>query len=299
MQMSGDFPEPPPVPPVVETANKRGGRLRLFGIGLTIAVLGATAGLVVTRAASPTTANTTAASTTKPSPSPSSTRHRPSFGSRGGFGFGCGAPFAGAGFGGSSAFGGGFFGGGLCGGETGTVTTISGSTLTLRTFSGTVTVTTTSKTTYSRENKTVKFSALAVGEVVAVRGTRGTAPTATTPIAATAITIQVPSVTGRVQSVSGDTVTLVTSDGQLEYVTLSGATAYHGIGTATATMVSVKTGVYIVAQGTQVSLTTFDADNVQVLGTFSFTPHSFPGFPGHSSTAPKSTPAAGSPAKSV
>ncbi len=241
------------MPPAVEPANKRGGRLRLFGIALTIAVVGATAGLVVTRAASPTSANTTAASTTKPSPSPS-TRHRPSFGSRGGFGFGCGAPFASAGFGGPSAFAGGFFGGGLCGGETGTVTKISGSTLTLRTISGTVTVTTTSKTTYSRENKTVKFSALAVGEVVAVRGTRGTSPTATTPIAATAITIQVPSVTGRVQSVSGDTVTLVTSDGQLEYVTLSGATAYHGIGTATATIASVKAGVYIVAQGTQVSL---------------------------------------------
>ena len=58
--------------------------------------------------------------------------------------FGCGAPVAGAGFGGTSAFGGGFFGGGFCGGETGTVTKISGSTLTLRTISGTVTVTTTS-----------------------------------------------------------------------------------------------------------------------------------------------------------
>jgi hypothetical protein len=98
-----------------------------------------------------------------------------------------------------------------------------------------------------------------------------------------------------VQSVSGDTVTLVTGDGQLEYVTLSGATAYHGIGSAMATIASVKAGVYIVAQGTQVTLTTFDADNVQVLGTLSFTPHSFPG---HSSTAPKA-PAAGSQAKSV
>jgi hypothetical protein len=296
--MSGDFPEPPPVTPSVEPATKRGSRLRLFGIGLTIAVVGATAGFVATHAASPATANTTAASTTKPSPSPS-TRHKPSFGARGGFGFSCGAPFAGAGFGGTSAFGGGFFGGGFCGGETGTVTKISGPTLTLRTISGAVTVTTTSTTTYSLENKTVKFSALSVGEVVAVRGTRGTSPTATTPIAATAITIQVPSVSGRVQAVSGDTVTLVTSDGQLEYVTLSGATAYHSIGSATATIASVKAGVYIVAQGTQVSLTTFNADNVQVLGTLSFTPHSFPGFPGHASTAPKSTPAAGSSGKSV
>jgi hypothetical protein len=284
--MSGDFPEPPPV----EQATKRGGRLRLFGIGLTIAVFGATAGFVVTRAASPATANTTAASTTKPSPSPSS-RHRPSFGSRGGFGFGCGAPSAGAGFGGPSAFGGGF-----CGGETGTITKISGSTLTLRTLSGTVTVTTSASTTYSRENTSVKFSALAVGDVVAVRSSHGSSSSPTTPVVATAITIEVPSITGRVEAVSGDTVTLVTSNGQLEYVTLSSATVYHGFGSAKVTSASVKAGVYIVAQGSQASLTTFNADDVQVLGTLTFTPHSFPG---HSSTAPKSTPAAGSPAKPV
>jgi hypothetical protein len=292
--MSGDFPEPPPLPPAVEPANERGGRLRLFGIALTIAAVGATAGFVVTRAASPAAANTTAA-TTKPSPSPS-TRHKPSFGPHGRFGFSCGAPFAGAGFGGPSAFGGGFFGGGPCGGETGTVTKISGSTLTLRTISGTVTVTTTSKTTYSRENKSVKFGAVAVGDVVAVRGSRGASPTATSPIAATAITIEVPSIAGRVQSVSGDTVTLVTADGQLDYVTLSSSTAYHGFGSATATIASIKAGVYIVAQGSQVSLTTLNADSVQVLGNLSFNPHGFPGHPGN---GPKPTPAAGSPAKSV
>jgi len=290
--MSGDFLETPPPPPPVAPENKRVGRVRIVGIALAIAVVGAAAGFVVTRAASPANANTTAA-TTKPSPSPS-TRHKPSFGSRGGSGFGCGAPFAGAGFGGPSAFGGGFFGVGFCGGETGTVTKISGSTLTLRTISGTVTVTTTSKTTYSREDKTVKFGAVAVGDVVAVRGTRGSAPTATSPIAATAITIEVPSITGRVQSVSGDTVTLVTSDGQLDYVTLSGATTYQGVRGATASVASVKAGVYIVAQGSQVSLTTFTADDVQVLGTLSFTPHSFPS---HPNTAP--TPAPGGTSKSI
>jgi hypothetical protein len=286
-EMSGDFSElPPPPPPPVEPANKRGSRLRLFGIGLTIAVVGATAGFVATRAASPATANTTAAST-KPSPS---TGHRPSFAPRGGFGSGCGVPFAGAGFGGPSAFGGGFFGGGFCGGETGTVTKISGSTLTLRTVAGTVTVTTTATTTYSRENEKVKFGAVSVGDVVAVRGGRGSSPTATSPIAATSITIEVPSISGRVQSVTGETVTLVTGDGQLEDVTVSGATAFHGVRGATATIASLKAGVYIVAQGSQLSLTSFNADDVQVLGTLTFTPHSFPG---HSSTAPKPTPAAG------
>jgi uncharacterized protein DUF5666 len=287
--MSGEFPEPPPL---AEPATKRVSRLRLFGIGLTIAVVGATAGFVVTRAASPSAANTTAA-TTKPSPSPS-TGHKPSFGPRGGFAFGCGAPLAG-GFGATSAFGGGFFGGGFCG-TTGTVTKISGSTLTLRTISGTVTVTTTASTKYSRENKSVKFSAVAVGDVVSVRGTRGSSSTATSPVAATAITIEVPSVTGRVQSVSGNTVTLVTSDGQLVTVTVSSSTAYQGVRGASATRSSLKAGVYVVAEGTQTSLTTYSADNVQVLGTLSFTPHSFPG---HSSTAPKATPAAGTSGKSV
>ena len=252
--------------------------MRVFGIGLAIAVVGATAGFIVTRAASPTAANTTAAA--KPSPSPSA--HKPSFGRRGGFSFGCGAPFASAGFGAPS-----FFGGGFCGGETGTVTKISGSTLTLRSLAGTVTVTTSSSTTYSREDAKVKLSAIKVGDVVAVRGKRtGTSPTATSPIAATAITIEVPSTSGRVQSVSGDTVTLVTADGQLETVNVSSSTAYHGVRGATASLSSIKAGVYITAQGTQINLTTFSADDVQVLGTPSSAPPSF-SFPGHSTTAPK------------
>jgi hypothetical protein len=52
--------------------------------------------------------------------------------------------------------------------------------------------------------------------------------------------------------------------------------------------------VYIIAQGSQVDLTTLNADDVQVLGTMSFTPH---GFPGHSSTAPASAP--GGTSKSI
>ena len=82
------------------------------------------------------------------------------------------------------------------------------------------------------------------------------------------------------QSVSGNTVTLVTGDGQLAYITISSSTAYHGVRGAAATSSAVKAGVYIVAQGTQESLTTFNADNVEVLGSLSLTPHDFPGHPG-------------------
>jgi hypothetical protein len=246
--------------------------MRLAGIGVTIAVVGAGAGFVVTRAASPA-ANTTAAAA-KPNPSPST--HRPSFAPHSA----CGGPFAGAGFGKKQHS----HGHGGCGGETGTVTRISGSTLTLRTLTGTVTVTTSSSTAYSREGVQVHFNSVRVGEVVAVRGKpSGTSPTATSPIAATGITIEVPSIAGRVESLSGNTITLVTEDGQLESVTLSSSTAYHGLRGVTASRSSLKAGVYIVAEGAQVNLTTLSADAVQVLGTMNDAPH---GVPGQSGTVP-------------
>jgi hypothetical protein len=288
MSSDTNFPEPPPLTPA-EPVARRGGKLRMAGIALSIAVVGALAGFVVTRAGAPALANTTASSS-KPSPSPST--HKPSFGPRGGFA--CGEGFGGGGFH-SGGFGGpASFGGGFCGGATGTVTKISGTTLTLRTLTGTLTVTTSSSTKYSRENAQVNFSAIEIGEVVAVRSapsTSKTAPaTAPTKIAATAITIQVPSVSGRVQSVSLSTITLVTSDGQLEYVTVSTSTAYHGVRGATAALSSIKAGVYVVAQGAQIALNQISADNIQVLGTLTFTPHSFPG---HSSTAPAPPTSAG------
>src|ERR1700722_45224 len=247
--------EPPPAPSDAPPSRSFG-RLRLLGVAVAIAVVGAAAGFVVTRASSITLANTTAAA--KPTPSGSPSQHPPSFG-RGGFGFPCASGFSSATSGFASAF---------CGGATGTVTKISGSTLTLRTLQGTDTVMTTSATTYSREGKKVSFSAIKVGEVVQVRAARGaTSKTATSPIAATAITIEIPTVAGRVQSVSGNTITLVTSNGQLEYATTSSATVYQGIGNATATSASVKAGIYVVVQGTETDLTHITADGVQVLGS--------------------------------
>ena len=264
--------EPPPAPADPPPSRPRG-RLRLLGVAVAIAVVGAAAGFVVTRASSITLASATVA---KPSPSGRPSVHPPSFG-RGGFGFPCAGGFSSAGA---------DFAGGGCGGGAGTVTKISGATLTLRTLTGTLTVTTTSSTKYSREGKQVSFAAITIGEVLQVRGERGTSQSATSPLAATAITIEIPTVMGRVQSVSGNTITLVTSDGQLEYVTTSSATVYQGIRTATATSASVKPGVFIVAQGTETDLTHITADGVQVLGTTTFQPHSFPGHPGSGSPPP-------------
>lgn len=273
--------EPAPLPPELPVERPRTSRLRLAGIAIGIALIGAVAGFAVTRAGSVTLASADAA---QPSASARPSAHPPSFG-RGGFGFPCSSGFTSTGFGSAA--------GGFCGGDTGTVTKISGSTLTLRTLAGTVTVTTSASTKYSREGKQLSFSAIKVGEVVEVRGSRGTAKTASSPIAATAITIEVPTITGRVQSVSGNTITLVTSDGQLEYVTTSGATVYQGFRGATATSTSVKAGVFVVAQGTEADLTHMTADGIQVLGNMSFAP---PSFPGHSGAKPSPRPsAAGSP----
>jgi hypothetical protein len=79
----------------------------------------------------------------------------------------------------------------------------------------------------------------------------------------------------------------VTGDGQLEYVSISSSTVYHGVGGASVTSSSVKAGVFIVAQGTQVNLTTLNADDVQVLGASSAAPHGFPGDSGAAPEAPE------------
>jgi Domain of unknown function (DUF5666) len=277
-------PEPPnwelPPAPSDPPPSRPRGRIRLLVVALAIAVVGAAAGFVVTRANSITLASATVA---KPSPSGSPSLHPPPFG-RGGFGFPCASGFSSSGFG---------LAGGGCGGGTGTVTKISGSTLTLRTLNGTLTVTTSASTKYSREGKQVNFAAITVGEVLQVRGARGTSKAAASPLAATAITIEIPTVMGRVQSVSGNTITLVTSNGQLEYVTTSSATVYQGARNATATNASVKAGVFIVAQGTETDLTHITADGIQVLGSMTFAPHSFPGHPGDGAS-PRPSPATSS-----
>lgn len=253
------------------------GRLRIVGIAAAIAITGAVAGFVVSRAGAVTLASTTAST---PTPKGAPAEHPPSFG-RGGFGFPCGGGFTSAGFGATFS--------GFCGGGTGTVTKVSGSTLTLRTLTGTLTVTTSSTTKYSREAKQVSFGAIKVGDVLAVRGSRsGTSKTATSPIAATAITIEVPSISGRVQSVSGGTITLVTGNGQLEYVSTSGGTAYQGFRGAASSSASVKAGVFIVAEGTQTDLTHLQADTIEVVGNFNGAPH---GFPGHFGPPPATSPA--------
>jgi len=139
-------------------------------------------------------------------------------------------------------------------------------TLTLRTLFGSVTVTTSSSTTYTRERHTIAFADIHVNDVVAVRGTPsgGSNTTPPTSIAATRITVEMPRLGGRVQSVNGDVITVVTPDGQLGYVTTSASTSYYQDG-ASASSSAVTPGAFIAAEGSRSDLAHLSADIVVVL----------------------------------
>lgn len=163
---------------------------------------------------------------------------------------------------------GGFFGRGGIGGGSGTVTAISGSTLTLRTLTGTLTVDTTSSTTYSKAGRTISFSDIKVDDVLQVRPVRpsGSAtPPASPPTTVTAqsITVVLPAFFGRVDSISGPTIFVVTHDGQIAYVYTTSATTYTSNGN-TASFGDIKTGDYIAAQGTQTDLKHLTADHIVI-----------------------------------
>lgn len=154
-------------------------------------------------------------------------------------------------------------------GGLGTVTGIdtSARTITLRTLLGTLTVTTTSSTKYEKERHSVSFSDIHIGDVLLVRGTPsgGSSTTPPTSIAADRITIQVPAAMGRVQSVSGDVITVVTRDGGLGYITTTGSTKYEKGDGSSASSSDVKSGVFIAAQGSRQDMTHLTADVITVL----------------------------------
>lgn len=154
--------------------------------------------------------------------------------------------------------------GGMAGG---TITQISGSTLTLRTEAGTETVDTTSATQYTRERQTIALSDLKVGDVVHVIPTAGAARPATPgtgTVTASRIVVVEPVLAGRVTAVDGDTVSLVGRDGRELTVTLTGATKYFN-GAANADRSAVTVGSRIMAMGSQDSLTHLTAGVVTVL----------------------------------
>jgi Domain of unknown function (DUF5666) len=149
----------------------------------------------------------------------------------------------------------------------GTITQISGSTLTLRTEAGTETVTTSGSTQYTRERRGISLSDLRVGDVVRVVPVAGGARPATPgtgTVEAGRVVVVEPVLAGRVQSIDGSTVTLVGRHGELLTVTLTDATTYF-TGAQAATRSALTSDSRIVAAGSQDSLTHLVADMVTVL----------------------------------
>ena len=128
-------------------------------------------------------------------------------------------------------------------------------------------MTTSNATQYVKERRSIPFADLKVGDVVRVVAAPGTARPATPgtgTVAAQRIVVMEPVLAGRVQSIDGDTVSLVGRDGELLPVTLTGATAYF-TGMQPATRSALAVGDRVVAAGTQDSLTHLTADTVTVL----------------------------------
>lgn len=217
-----------------------------FKLAIGIAIVATLASLVGVllnlQRPTPATAASSTAATTSPSPSPK----------------------AGGRFGGGFLPGGGFG----RGGGSGTVTGISGSTITLRTLTGTLTVTTTSSTTYSKEGQKISFGDIKVDDVLQVRPVRSSgsstpSPTPPTTITAQAIDVVMPTFFGRVTSVSGPTIFIVTPNGQEAFVFTRSNTRYT-MNRASASLSDVKAGDYVMASGTQTDLKHLTADQVAI-----------------------------------
>ncbi len=200
------------------------------------------------------------------------------------------------GFGHGHGFGGGGFGGGG-----GTITAVTPTTLTLRTEQGTETVTTTSSTAYTRERLTMGRGQLRVGEVVRVSGSRpgsGMTEPGTGAVAATRVEVVLPVEAGRVASISGGTYTLVGPDGQLLTITSTPSTRYY-TGATAGTAGAVEVGTFVMAEGTQDSVTHLVADLVAVAPARGSMPGGPDGAAGPDGPAgPAAAPAAGSAASS-
>jgi hypothetical protein len=144
----------------------------------------------------------------------------------------------------------------------GTVHSISGSDITVVDSEGFWrSVATSSGTTYREAGASVGASEVKVGSTIVATGTVAADHTT---LDATTIQILLPTVAGKVSSISGDTVTVTTPGGGTAKVTLTPTTTYHN-GRSSGTRADVKVGVGIVAQGTKAADGSLTATTVTVL----------------------------------
>jgi hypothetical protein len=231
---------------------------RLVLVGGLSAGAAMTAGSALAAATTPS-ASTATAATTSPSARPAPGGARPGIPGAPGA---QGAPPA---RGGAPALGG-PRPGGPGGPPGGTVTQISGTTLTLRTEEGTLTVTTTASTTFEDGRDPGTLASVAVGDVVHVRPVtppaEGTTP-GTGTIAAADVRVVYPELHGRITAIDGNVIHLTGHDGKLLTVTTTASTEYFS-GRSASTAAELVVGAHMAAWGDQDSITHLTADYIEV-----------------------------------
>lgn len=199
-----------------------------------------------------------------------------------------GGPGPGFPFGGFDAFGFGRGGPGFGFGDI-TITTISGSDLSLKTADGwTRTITVTADTTITRAGTAIKVTDLKVGDEIRFAQTKNDDGTYTV----TKIQLVLPSVAGQVTAVDGSTITVKRFDGTTQTIHVDASTTYTVAGVTTPTLSDIKVGAFIVAQGTQGADGSLDAEAVHGGFEQGFGHRGGPGDPDKAapSAAPSGTP---------
>jgi hypothetical protein len=141
----------------------------------------------------------------------------------------------------------GFGRGGGVGGDI-TITTVSGSNVSLKTVDGwTRTITTTANTQITKGGKTIAVGDLKNGDQIVFGQTKNADGTYTI----TAIRVILPVVGGTVTGTTGSTITVKQRDGTSATINVNSGTTYQVAGVTTAGLTDVKVGMYVSAEGTK------------------------------------------------
>ena len=259
-----------------------GNPIRVAIVAGVVIVLALSAAITLAASPSPQAGGTTQTTPVKPGGSPAPGHRGPSAGV-GRFGGAFGPAFAGGGFG----FGGG--GQGVAGGVT--ISSIDGSSLSLKTADGwTRTITVSSATKITRAGATISVSGLKVGDQVAFRESKATDGSYTI----NAISVVLPRVFGQVTATTASTITIKQLGGTTTTIHVSSATTFQVSGASKATIADIKAGMTITAEGTQAADGSFDALSVGGFQVRLPQPggHKTPGGNAKPSAAPTSAPGA-------
>ncbi len=140
-----------------------------------------------------------------------------------------------------------------------TITAISGSNISLKTDDGwTRTITVTSDTAITRAGTTIAVGDLKVGDEIGFRQERQDDGT----YKITAIRLSLPTVAGQVTKVDGSTITVQRMDGTTQTIHVDASTTYKVAGVTDPTLSDVKVDSFIIAQGTQRTDGSLDAESV-------------------------------------